>query len=307
MILDVNFQESVTSFDIKFDEVHNISDGGYERGLVEGEQKGYDKGSKDGYAQGHNEGYSQGESVGYGKGHEDGYTKGEADGRSAEWNALWDGIQNGGKRTKYNEYFTGAGWTKGNFKPKYNIAPTTANNMLTDAFKNETEPVDLVELLEEAGVELDLSKSTDNGQIFSGANIKRVGVINASASDNSTRFLFRDAKVLETIEALILREYGSMNTSYMFLSATSLRYINRIEGVFGASFDMGACKSLSKQTLINVINALSPTTSGLSFACKYQAVNKAFETAEGLSDGSTSEEWLALIATKPNWTISISW
>lgn len=282
MIIDVRFEESKASFDCDFGEVHNISDGGFERGLAEGERIGYEKGSADGYSQG------------------------ETAGRTAEWNALWDAIQEGGNKTNYTQCFRGGYWTKETFKPKYNITPTNANACFWTAFENEPEPVDLVELLEEAGVELDLSLSTDNSQIFTGANIKRVGVINATAHANSTKFLFREARKLETVEALILREDGTNAPNYIFLNATALVNINRIEGVFGVSFECKESQLLSKQTFINIINALSSNTSGLSFSAKRNAVNNAFETAEGLADGSTSAEWLALVATKPNWTISLS-
>ena len=249
--------------------------------------------------------------AGYDKGVAEGgdeavFQQGYEAGKTAEWNAMWDAIQINGTRTYYGQVFANAGWTKEAFKPKYNITPTGADSCFWKAFINEPEPVDLVELLEKAGVELDLSQCTNNQQIFDGANIKRIGVINASASGNSTRFLFRNATKLETVESLILRGDSSMNTSYMFLSCNSLKNINHIEGVFGVSFELMQSTLLSKQTIINIINALSPTTSGLSFSAKRIAVNNAFETAEGLADGSTSAEWLALVATKPNWTISLS-
>lgn len=41
MKLDIKFQESSHSFTPKFGEVHNVSDGGYERGYTEGYEKGY--------------------------------------------------------------------------------------------------------------------------------------------------------------------------------------------------------------------------------------------------------------------------
>jgi hypothetical protein len=62
---------------------------------------------------------------------------------------------------------------------------------------------------------------------------------------------------------------------------------------------------LDKESHVKLVNTLSSTTSGLSVTVSQTAVNKAFETSEGANDGSTSQEWLNLIATKPNWTISI--
>ena len=63
---------------------------------------------------------------------------------------------------------------------------------------------------------------------------------------------------------------------------------------------------LSKDSIISIINALSTATSDLPITLSITAVNNAFETSPGAADGSTSEEWTALIATKPNWTISLA-
>lgn len=62
---------------------------------------------------------------------------------------------------------------------------------------------------------------------------------------------------------------------------------------------------LSKPSITSIINCLSTTTSGLTVTLSKTAVNNAFETSEGVADGSTSQEWLNLVATKTNWTISL--
>lgn len=40
MTFDLTFEETKQSFDPQFGEVHNVSDGGYERGLAEGRTEG---------------------------------------------------------------------------------------------------------------------------------------------------------------------------------------------------------------------------------------------------------------------------
>lgn len=52
----VKFIEQSAGFVAKFGEVHNISDGGYERGYA----AGYEVGSADGYTKGHTDGVEQG-------------------------------------------------------------------------------------------------------------------------------------------------------------------------------------------------------------------------------------------------------
>lgn len=82
MILDVKFHESNQSFAPQFGEVHNISDGGYDRGYAEGYEtgnaEGYTKGHTEGVEQGYADGYEVGNTVGYTKGHEDGVKDGVA-------------------------------------------------------------------------------------------------------------------------------------------------------------------------------------------------------------------------------------
>ena len=82
------------------------------------------------------------------------------------------------------------------------------------------------------------------------------------------------------------------NTS-VFGNATKLTSI-RINGTteYNTSFNQSP---LDKDSVISVINSLSTTTTGKSCAFDKPTVNSTF----------TTEEWQALIATKPNWTITL--
>lgn len=77
-----------------------------------------------------------------------------------------------------------------------------------------------------------------------------------------------------------------------------------IEGTIGQNGFNASWAPLSKASLTSVVNALSSTTTGLTVTVRASAVKKAFETSEGANDGMSSEEWLTLVATKPNWTIN---
>jgi hypothetical protein len=79
-----------------------------------------------------------------------------------------------------------------------------------------------------------------------------------------------------------------------------------IEGTIGQNEFNTQRSPLNKNSITSVINALSKTKSGLTVTFSRNAVNKAFETAEGLADGSTSQAWLDLIAKRNNWTISLA-
>lgn len=57
-------------------------------------------------------------------------TQGEAytQGKEAEWNQLWDGLQDYGNRTDYSNEFRDNGWNITIFKPKYKLNLVKANN-----------------------------------------------------------------------------------------------------------------------------------------------------------------------------------
>ena len=83
--------------------------------------------------------------------------------------------------------------------------------------------------------------------------------------------------------------------------------ISFVEGsVIGKNgFDVQYSTSLTRQSIENIIAALSTTTSGLTVTISKAAVNTAFETATDAADGASSQAWNDLIATRANWTISL--
>lgn len=76
MNLNVRFEESKQIFTTQLGEIHNVSDGGFERGYAEG----YEKGNLDGYETGYETGYAEGETAGYEEGNTEGYNEGVEDG-----------------------------------------------------------------------------------------------------------------------------------------------------------------------------------------------------------------------------------
>jgi len=114
--------------------------------------------------------------------------------------------------------------------------------------------------------------------------------------------VFEGSTRLQTIVKLVLSE--SVTFVNWFRSCFALVNLT-IEGTIGQNGLNLSWSPLSKASLISVINALSSTTTGLAVTLRLSAVNVAFETSEGANDGSISEEWLALAATKSNWTINL--
>ena len=96
---------------------------------------------------------------------------------------------------------------------------------------------------------------------------------------------------------------GSFNS--VFLNAHSLKNVVFLGSIANGGLDLQWSTQLSKASITSLINALSETTSALSVTLSRTAVNAAFETSAGAKDGVSSAEWATLIATKPNWTISL--
>lgn len=231
-----------------------------------------------------------------------GYEKGKSEGGGDNYyDTFWDLYQNNGNRTNYSGAFAGRGWTDETFKPKYDIVPTTTNKMFS-----ATGIKDLITALENANVKLDFSKVTSCSYLADdNAVIERIPTLDTTSLNSLSYFLY-NCPNLTYIEKIILRNDGTQTLgAYTINVCPNLEEI-RFEGVIGQSGLKIVSTKLSKASIESVINVLSATTSGLSITLSKTDVNNAFETAEGLADGSTSEEWLALIATRQNWTISLA-
>lgn len=232
--------------------------------------------------------------------YEAGKAHGETVGKKARYDEFWDALQQNGNRTAY--YYAFPFWGDECFYPKYDIRPTGwAASIFTDMTI-----VNFKQRLIDCGVTFDLSKGTSITGLFSGCRYNtRVPTINTtSATDLST--LFYANRALIEIEKLVLKSDGSQIFRDTFYVCVELKDLT-IEGVIGQNgFDVQWSTKLSKASITSIVNALSTTTSGLTVTLSKTAVNKAFETSSGANNGSTSTEWLALVATRANWTISLA-
>lgn len=237
------------------------------------------------------------------------------EGRQEEYDRFWDILQNYGKRTNYSEAFT-IGWTKKNFRPKYDIKPTFAYQFNISGDYNqllEEGQVIMKDLEEEQGITFDFSKCPNLTRLNAGALFKELNVIDMTGSESLADLAFYSGYIpynlrlvlgLRRIERLILWEKNKFD-DFTFGYSEALEYIG-FEGVFATNgLNLKWSTKLDKESHIKLVNTLSSTTSGLSVTVSKTAVNKAFETSAGANDGSTSQEWLNLIATKSNWTISL--
>lgn len=106
--------------------------------------------------------------------------------------------------------------------------------------------------------------------------------------------VFFNAKQLKRIPKVILKNDGSQGMSRAFIGLNSLEDVI-IEGVIGADVSFQQSTKLSKASIESVFGALSNITSGLTITLSQTAKQNAF----------TDQQWSDLVATKPNWTISL--
>ena len=193
-------------------------------------------------------------------------------GKQKQQNDFWDKYQKNGTRTDYEYAFAGRYWTDELFTPKY-------------PFLNVRSPY----------------------MMFMGnSNLTYIPAIEFHPSASYST-IFRGCKALVTIEKL---KFTWPSTTTATINSDCFRDCNElqnlvIEGVLYSGLNLSYSTKLSKASIESVINALDTTRTGLATTFSATAVKKAFETATDANDGNTSAEWLALIATKSNWTISL--
>lgn len=256
----------------------------YTAGYGEGEKEGFIQGSADGreigYGQGYANGYSAGEKDGYNEGHEQGFADGKTDGinegKQAQYDLFWDSFQAKGKPINYATRFQNwqMGWTEVDaiYNPKYDF----------------------------------IHSSSPNGT-FRECYIKDIikdNYFDYQTSATTLAYTFYYATRMENARTLHVREDTKYTSA--FTGCGNLKEI-RFAGTIGQNgLSFAQSTKLSKESHISVVEHLSATASGLTVTLSKAAVNKAFETSNGANDGSTSTEWITLVASKSNWTISLA-
>lgn len=252
-----------------------------------------------GYNSGYERGHDEGGEYHYSEGYNSGLNNGLMEGKQAEYDAFWDAYQyNHGAAQKYEYTFSNFGWNDETFKPKYDII-MDAGYSGTSAFL-DCKVSNIAEALEKQGVRLDTTLCGYASSMFQNTKTKRLPELNLTHTmdyneDYGLYMTFRDSLV-ETIDKLIVAE--NLKYNYTFQFCTKLKNIV-FEGVIGQAINFQWSTLLSHDSIVSVINALSTTASGQTATFSKTAVNNAF------TGGSTGSEWQTLIATKPNWTISL--
>ena len=229
--------------------------------------------------------------------------------------AMWEAIQQGGKRTNYEYLCRNMGFTKKNFKPIYNIKLDSANAYSwTQSVCSDNKKlliyegtVNMKELEEEQGMRFDFSECTNLSLAFTGGLFTVLNVIDAQKA-SKLDYAFYNGYVadnrlkIKRIERLICSEitgFGSMTFGY----CEALEYIG-FEGVIASDITVEDCP-LIKDSITKLFNTLSTTATGKTVTLKKSAVNAAFGiTVDDETTFPEGSEYYTLRHSKDNWTVN---
>ena len=210
-------------------------------------------------------------------------------------------------RVDYDYLFAGVLWNDITFVPKYDIIPASQN--VNGIFYNSG-ITDLKAVLETYGKKLDFtSPSSTSGcqyisNLFRDSSITHIPALKLSRALN-LQMIFYNCANLHTVDEFDIGEKVTY-IYQLFNSCSALENIVFKGTVKCNGVSLANSTKLSKASIESLINCLSTSTSGLTVTLSAASVKKAFETSSGSNDGNTSDEWKNLIATKSNWTITLS-
>lgn len=226
------------------------------------------------------------------------YEAGIAEGKVQGDIEFWNMMTNNGTRGFYTYAFRQWGWKVAN--PLAKVKPTEQYYSLLSGCPNlETIIPDNFDF--SATPDVQTAGTAAYYHTFS-ANPKLKAIPDLNMPPRGMYYTFYNCRSLERIERVQIRENTQVDGA--FAQLPSLKYI-RFDGTIGTTMNLSASIVLDRGSIENIIGCLSSNVSGKTLRLHINAVNKAFETSEGANNGSTSTEWAALAASKPNWTITL--
>ena len=180
------------------------------------------------------------------------YNEGYETGQKVEYDRFWDAYQDYGKRMDYQNAFSGKGWTKETFRPKYNISPLNGYMM----FRYNSAEVDLVEYFNELGIEFDDSKNENVAYMYFASSFTRIGTV--TLTRKSTGDMFAYCNNLKTIDKIISFE-GTIYTNANFTSCSQLANIT-FDGAIATNINFADSSLLTNNSVQSIIDHLKDLT-----------------------------------------------
>lgn len=217
-----------------------------------------------GHSNGYNNGYSEGSKFGYDMGLVDGKAQGYNEGKAEGMSSFWDVFQKNGSDTGVNYYYAFAysdRFTDENYNPKYDIICSKGNSPAIGLFYS--------------------NQSITNTKV----PIRVLG--------DSLQGAFYSCKYLHTIPLLEVHEAVSFTSTF---GACNALVEIRFAGTIGKDIDFGACKNLSIESLVSIVEHLSTTSTGKTITFSSDCITKYYISANDFS---------ALTHGHENWTFAL--
>jgi hypothetical protein len=212
----------------------------------------------------------------------------ESGGRDDYYDILWDGAQQNGQRTNYDQWAHHGFFTADSFYPKYDIKPTGVYQMFANSGLN----IDLEQRLQECGVVLDFSNVTSGMSAFQNSRFTVLPVLDCSSMSAPHQW-FIGCTQLHTIRKIIVtRKTTAFNNT--FTSCDALKEI-RFEGEIVANISFAQSSELSMESVDSIINCL----------VKYEGTGTPPTlTLHKTVKGNLTDAQIAIITNEKNWTLA---
>jgi hypothetical protein len=220
-------------------------------------------------------------------------------GKKAEYDTFWNDFQWDGERANYFGAFAGRGWSKNTLKPKYKVVPVdetyatqAAHSLFFHCNRGNTVRSGVIDFRTIAHL-FDFSNVINATRMFAESLIDYIvaDLSNAIRTDEAFSESWGSTKTHLTLTTSDKTVFGNNTFDY---NSRLTDLIFTAGSVIASSLKL-SYSPLNKASITSIFNALSPSVSGQTLTLKKSAKEAAF----------TADEWSALIATKPNWTISL--
>ena len=251
MILNVKFSESNQSFNPQFGEIHNISDGGFERGYAEG----YEVGNAEGYTKGHTEGMERG------------YAEGYAEGRD-----IWNYVRSISGAFQKNTFPTGTNFVLN--VPNLSLSVNEGN--LNYTFRSTTGLESIILKCTTRGVAMHA-----HGAFSRCSDLKFLDLSEFNTTFGVSTDVFYSCSKLEEIRGEI--ENTTTNWTLWFASCVKLREVRFKANSIKGAFTIAQSPLLSAESVQSIVDGLADMTGGTSYKLDLHADVKAKLTEEQLA------------------------
>lgn len=226
-------------------------------------------------------------------------------GKTAEWNYMWDIMQDCGNKTSYKNFcyrniFIVDKDTTPRFYmyPKYDFYPTSAEWMFREfnattsgakAYSNIT--IDFTQWLADLGVKLDMSRCTNASCMFyNNQGFSRVPFLDLSVCTNLSNFMaYTNLKTIDGIKSSETTAWTSTTFGDACQSLTHCIF----SGVIAKSLNIGTTR-LDHESLMSVINCLK----------NIKDTGTILTLTLGTTNGAKLTDTEKAIATEKGWTLA---